>query len=172
MILENKQAVLNIIGKRTMMKFICIAEQALVYETVIPVDLGSEFGFNKVRLEFDYLYGAEVLRYDTLEYIFKEHHSLISASVMHPQKESEYIFEGSEDIPKYKVELLNDDYEDDIFKDVLFDAEGDELKCHFETEDTVNIDTKELTYVLLTRENLFKLLSLMDDAEKNYKLLD
>ena len=64
------------------------------------------------------------------------------------------------------------DYDNDIFKELLFDAEGDELKCHFETEDTVNIDTKELTYVLLTKENLFQLLSLMDDAEKNYKLLD
>ena len=64
------------------------------------------------------------------------------------------------------------DYENDIFKELLFDAEGDELKCYFEEEDSVTINTEGLTYIMLTRENLYKLLRLSEEAEENYKLLD
>ena len=47
----------------------------------------------------------------------------------------------------------------------ILDAEWDPIKCKFNGDGCVTIDTKELTYICLTPENLETLLELIFEAE-------
>ena len=47
----------------------------------------------------------------------------------------------------------------------ICDAELDILQCKFSGDDAVEIDTNGLTYVMLTTENLFTLIDLIQEVE-------
>ena len=48
----------------------------------------------------------------------------------------------------------------------ILDAEWDEIKCSFNGDECVTIDTEELSYICLTIENLKKLKDLIIETEK------
>jgi hypothetical protein len=50
----------------------------------------------------------------------------------------------------------------------ILDAEGDVFECSFLSDGCVTIDTKELEYIILTKENLNTLKRLINEAEKYY----
>jgi hypothetical protein len=50
----------------------------------------------------------------------------------------------------------------------IIDAEGDEVKCSFHYDDCVQLDTSGLTYVTLSKDNLYDLIDLIDRAEAKY----
>jgi hypothetical protein len=55
---------------------------------------------------------------------------------------------------------------DGVYEVTISDAELDELKCTYNGDDCVQIDTDELTYIILTRENLNLLKKYLDKVEK------
>ena len=52
-----------------------------------------------------------------------------------------------------------------IFIAQIVDAELDPIDCVFNGDDAVEIDTSELQYITLTRENLEMLLDFIDEVE-------
>jgi len=57
---------------------------------------------------------------------------------------------------------------DGTIKTKIYDAEQDEIKCRFNADECVELNTKNLTYITLTRENLQDLLDSIDKAEEEY----
>lgn len=51
----------------------------------------------------------------------------------------------------------------------ILDAEGDEIECIFNYDECVEINTKELTYITLTIQNLYDLIDLIERSESFYK---
>jgi len=172
MILKNKQAVLNIIGKKTMMKFICLSGGVITYETVIPINLGLMDSRN-VRVEFDFCIGGDILGYDTFEYIFKENPSLISVTAINPNKENEEIYEGSEDEVENNEECLVEmlslvEMDGETLKATVVDGEGDKLSCELLNDECVNVDTRDYSYMVLSENTLHEMLYLIDKAREYY----
>jgi len=54
-------------------------------------------------------------------------------------------------------------------KTKIFDAESDEIKCRFNNDDCVEMDTEYLKYITLSKANLFDLINSIDKAEELYK---
>lgn len=50
----------------------------------------------------------------------------------------------------------------------IIDAEIDPIDCEFHYDGCVHMDTKEYTYLTLTRENLETLIELIDESELFY----
>jgi len=50
----------------------------------------------------------------------------------------------------------------------IFDVELDPLDCKFHYDSCVYIDTKDLTYIWLSRNNLYKLIELIEEAQSKY----
>ena len=50
----------------------------------------------------------------------------------------------------------------------IIDAEIDPVECRFDYSNTITIDTKNLTYIVLTPENLRDMISLIDESEALY----
>jgi len=50
----------------------------------------------------------------------------------------------------------------------VLDDELDPFKCSFLNDGCVQINTEELTYLTLSRDNLFKLLELLEESESKY----
>lgn len=57
---------------------------------------------------------------------------------------------------------------DDEISAVITDEELDPIKCDFHNDDCVQLDTDKYAYIILSRENLYKLIKLIDKAEKKY----
>lgn len=57
-----------------------------------------------------------------------------------------------------------------VYSSSIVDIELDLINCKFKGEDCVELDTDTYTYVCLTRDNLYKLIDLMDEAEE--KMID
>lgn len=64
--------------------------------------------------------------------------------------------------------LLQDEG-DDFYHTTILDAELDPVQCSFLGDDCVEIDTKDVTYLTLSIENLKELIQLIKKAEKEYK---
>ncbi len=64
--------------------------------------------------------------------------------------------------------LLQDEG-DDFYHTTILDAELDPAQCSFLGDDCVEIDTKDVTYLTLSIENLKELIQLIKKAEKEYK---
>jgi len=47
----------------------------------------------------------------------------------------------------------------------IVDAELDVIKCKFNFDDCVKIDTKDYTYLTLSRNNLYKIIDALEEAE-------
>ena len=58
---------------------------------------------------------------------------------------------------------------DGTIKTKIIDAELDEIKCKFNYDDCVEMDTKDYAYITLSRENLLELLNAIDKAEALYE---
>ena len=58
---------------------------------------------------------------------------------------------------------------DGIVHSIVVDAELDPISCVFNNDDAVEINTENLHYITLTRENLMTLLDLIEQAENYYK---
>ena len=64
--------------------------------------------------------------------------------------------------------LLQDEG-DYFYHTTILDAELDPVQCSFLGDDCVEIDTKDVTYLTLSIENLKELIQLIKKAEKKYK---
>ena len=53
----------------------------------------------------------------------------------------------------------------------IIDAELDILECEFMNDSTVTINTKKLTYINLTIQNLLDLIDLIDESDEMYETL-
>jgi hypothetical protein len=60
--------------------------------------------------------------------------------------------------------------ETEIYKAVVLDVELDPLDCAFLNDGTVEIDTKDLTYLTLDRETLMELIVLIDESSLKYQI--
>ena len=58
---------------------------------------------------------------------------------------------------------------DAFYHTTILDAELDPVQCSFLGDDCVEIDTKDVTYLTLSIENLKELIQLIKKAEKEYK---
>lgn len=56
-----------------------------------------------------------------------------------------------------------------VAKILLLDGEGDILDCEFIGGEAVTIQTEELSYLSITKQNLLDLLDAMNRAEKYYE---
>jgi len=54
----------------------------------------------------------------------------------------------------------------------IYDGEGDPIKCSFNNDECVDINTKEYSYLSLSKENLIELIHLINKAEKKYEKMD
>ena len=52
---------------------------------------------------------------------------------------------------------------------VIVDEELDPIDCIFNNDNCVELDTKDYTYLTLSRENLEQLINLIDASEAKYK---
>jgi hypothetical protein len=52
---------------------------------------------------------------------------------------------------------------------VIVDEELDPIDCSFHYDNCVNLDTKDYTYLTLSRKNLEQLINLVDISEAKYK---
>ena len=52
---------------------------------------------------------------------------------------------------------------------VIIDAELDPINCVFDYSSTITIDTKSLSYIVLSPENLIKMIKLIYKSEKKYE---
>jgi len=50
----------------------------------------------------------------------------------------------------------------------IIDAEIDPIECSFDYSNTVTINTKDLTYIVLTPENLMNMIDLINESEMLY----
>jgi hypothetical protein len=57
---------------------------------------------------------------------------------------------------------------DGTIKTKIYDAEQDEIKCKFNDDECVELNTKDLTYITLTKKNLYDLLDAIDKADALY----
>jgi hypothetical protein len=57
---------------------------------------------------------------------------------------------------------------DGTIKATIIDAELDGIKCKFNYDDCVELNTKDYSYITLSRENLCQLIHLIDKAEALY----
>ena len=57
---------------------------------------------------------------------------------------------------------------DGTLKCNIIDGEYDQLKCKFNSDDCVEINTKNLTYITLSKDNLYELINKIDEAKKKY----
>jgi hypothetical protein len=60
--------------------------------------------------------------------------------------------------------------ESETYKSVVLDVELDPLDCAFLNDGTVEIDTKDLTYLTLDRETLMELIVLIDESSLKYQI--
>ena len=51
----------------------------------------------------------------------------------------------------------------------ICDIEGDPLNCKFNYDDCVQIDTKEYSYITLSKSNLYKLIELIEESDEVYE---
>jgi len=54
----------------------------------------------------------------------------------------------------------------------ILDAELDEIECTFNNDMCVEINTKELSYITLTIQNLYTLIDLIEEADEYYENYD
>lgn len=57
------------------------------------------------------------------------------------------------------------EHEDSTITATIIDAELDPIECIFHGDECVELNTKDLTYLCLTKENLKTLLRLISEAE-------
>jgi hypothetical protein len=69
--------------------------------------------------------------------------------------------------PKTKVGVLKADKQGTL-KTVIIDAELDDIKCTFNYDDCVELDTDGYSYISLSRDNLYQLIRLIEKSEKQY----
>lgn len=65
--LQNQQAVLNFIGKRTILKFSCLSDNIAEFESVVPKTISDNY-FN-IRVSVFYKDLADLLCYEEGEYL-------------------------------------------------------------------------------------------------------
>jgi hypothetical protein len=65
--LQNQQAVLNFIGKRTILKFSCLVDNIAEFESVVPKTLNEEYYNLRVSIFYDG--GQDLLCYEEGEYL-------------------------------------------------------------------------------------------------------
>ena len=51
----------------------------------------------------------------------------------------------------------------------ILDVEGDTLKCKFNYDDCIEIDSKEYTYITLSKSNLYKMIELIEESDEVYE---
>jgi hypothetical protein len=54
----------------------------------------------------------------------------------------------------------------------ILDAESDVIKCKFNNDGCVELDTDDYSFITLSVSNLYELIELIEKAEKKYKKLD
>lgn len=54
----------------------------------------------------------------------------------------------------------------------IYDDEGDPIKCSFNNDECVEINTKDYKYLCLSKGHLTYLIHLIDKAEKKYEKMD
>lgn len=69
--------------------------------------------------------------------------------------------------PKTKVGVLKADKKGTL-KAIILDAELDDIKCKFNYDNCVELDTDGYSYISLSMENLFQLIDLIEKAENRY----
>jgi len=72
------------------------------------------------------------------------------------------IFPNSNKLLNYKGNLLA----------LIIDMELDPIRCKFNNDGGVKINTKDMTYISLSRDNLIQLLNLIDESEIEYKKIN
>lgn len=63
------------------------------------------------------------------------------------------------------------DKKKECFTATIIDAELDRIHCEFNNDNSVFLDTKNLTHVWLTRDNLNTLRNLIIEAEEKYNIM-
>lgn len=66
----------------------------------------------------------------------------------------------------YMKDFIKD--EENNLSAIILDAEGDEIECKFNYDNCVEINTQELSYIILTLENLYDLIDLLECSEEYY----
>jgi hypothetical protein len=70
--------------------------------------------------------------------------------------------------PKTKIGVLKSDKEGSLTS-VIIDAELDDIKCRFDNDNCVELDTDEYSFIALSVGNLYQLIELIEKSEKRYK---
>jgi len=58
--------------------------------------------------------------------------------------------------------------ESETLKTNILDEEGDALNCEFHYDDCIHIKTKGYSYITLSKNNLYKMIELIEEAEEVY----
>ena len=58
--------------------------------------------------------------------------------------------------------------ENETLKTTILDEEGDALNCEFHYDYCIHVKTKEYSFITLSKNNLYKMIELIEEAEEVY----